>query len=65
MSSSARSGGAGLGCAGSGVIGLIGRCEVRWVAQGQTGGVGGASARRGSVGWTRRVRLIGWNVGSS
>jgi hypothetical protein len=50
MLDSARSSGAGLGCAGSGVAGSIGRCEVGRVARGQTGGVGRTGARVGSVG---------------
>jgi hypothetical protein len=60
MSGSARSGGTGLGCAGLGVTGSIGRREVGRVARGWTSGVGGA----GSVGWTHGVRLVGWTVGS-
>jgi hypothetical protein len=63
MSGSARSGSAGLGCVDSGVVGSIRRHEVGWVARGQTGGVGGAGARAGSVGWMREVRLVGWTVG--
>jgi hypothetical protein len=53
MSGSVRSGGAGLGCAGSGVMGLIRRHRVGQVAQGWTGGVGGAGARAG----------FSWSVG--
>jgi hypothetical protein len=61
MSGSARSGGAGLGCTGPGVVGSIERHEVRWVAWGRTGGVGGAGAREGqSVGRAG----FGWSVGS-
>jgi hypothetical protein len=58
MLGSARLGGAGSGCAGS-----IGRHEVGRVARGRTGGVGGASAHAGSVGWVRGVRLVSWTVG--
>jgi hypothetical protein len=64
MLGSARSGGAGLGCTGSGVTGLIERREVGRVARGRTGGVSGAGARTGSIGWAREVRLVGWTVGS-
>jgi hypothetical protein len=34
--------------------------RVDRVAQGLTGGVGGAGARAGSIGWTCGVRLVGW-----
>jgi hypothetical protein len=61
MSGRVRSGDAGLGCAGSGVAGLVGRSGVGWVARGRTGGVGGAGTCTGrSVG-----RMgFGWTVGS-
>jgi hypothetical protein len=55
MSSSARSGGAGLGCAGSRVAGSIGRRGVGWVAW-----VGGAGECVGSVSWAHGIRLVGW-----
>jgi hypothetical protein len=53
-----------LGSAGLGVAGSIGRREVGWVAQGRTGGMGGAGAHTGSVGWACGVRLVGWTVES-
>jgi hypothetical protein len=49
MSDSARSGGVGLGCVGSGVAGSIRRHEVGRVAW---------------AGRARGVRLVGWTVGS-
>jgi hypothetical protein len=60
MLGSAWSGSVGLRCAGSGVAGSIGRCEVRRVARDRMGGVGGAGARTGSIGWVRGVRLDRW-----
>jgi hypothetical protein len=56
MSGSARSGGTGLGCAGLGVTGSIGRREV------------GRVARVGRVVWEGRGRSVGrtgfdWSVG--
>jgi hypothetical protein len=49
MSDSARSGGAGLGCTGSGVAGSIRRHEVGRVARGRTVSVGRAGMH--GVGW--------------